>query len=347
MISKKVLVCDIMSLSDSNVVTIKDVAERAGVAISTVSRVLNGKDRVSASTQRKVKKAINDLNYYHNPVAASLITKKTNFILVIVPDFINDFFSKIIQGIEAYLKAHNYYAMITSTGDVEDVDISSLQSKFNSIIDGIIVIPSGENFLEYQKWGKPCVIVDRYIMGSNMSAVMGDNYGGAYKLTEVLLKSNHSKIAIISGKSKLCVCTERLRGYKEALSDYGVPIYDPYICLGDMYSSSGERFLTSLVAMQDPPTAIVAGNNLICEGCLVAAKKLGLKIGVDLSLVGFDDHLFARVNDPGITVVDSPALEMGKHAAMLLLRHLDNQSTVNEEMILGVQLIERESVKML
>lgn len=336
-------------INESDRPTIRDVANRANVAISTVSRVLNGLDRVSNETRNKVEAAIKELNFVYNPVAAAMITKRTNIILVIVPDFINSFFSRVIQGIEAHLRENGYYAMVTSTGDVSEVDVRLLYTKFNSLVDGVIVIPSDEHFLEYKTWGKPCVVVDRYIHGSGMDAVVANNYSGAYKLTEALIKANHKKIAIITGNTKLCVCSERLRGYKSAMTDYGLEINTDYICCGNMYQSSGETFMKKLLDMETPPTGIVASNNLICEGCITAAKELGLQIKTDISLVGFDDHLLAQVNDPGITVVESPSISMGELAAKLLLERLNSDMTSeeNREVILEVKLIERDSIRIL
>ena len=335
----------IMSNKFQHKITIKEVAEKSGVAISTVSRVLNGRDRVSDSTRRKVESAIAQLNYSHNPVAAALITKRTNIILVVVPDFINNFFSTIVQGVEEQLKSLGYYSMVTSTGDVSNVDIEYIRQKFSSLVDGVIVIPSSESFINYKNWDKPYVIVDRYIMGSNMNAVVEDNYGGTYRLTEELISSGHKKIAIISGNSRLCVCSERIRGYKDALISHGIVVNDDYVCLGDMYQQCGESYFNSLMSSSNPPTAIVAGNNLICEGCIIASRNLGYEIGKDISLVGFDDSLLARINIPAITVVDTPALEMGKRAAAMLLKQINNATSVAEEIILGVELVVRNSIK--
>ena len=343
----RILVVDLDTMGSP--VTIKDVANRANVAISTVSRVLNGRDRVSLPTRRKVEAAIEELHFVHNPVAAAMITKRTHIVLVVVPDFINSFYSSIVQGIEATLKSHGYYAMVSSTGDEPHEDMALFRQKFDPLIDGAIIIPSGEDFLDFQQWNKPCVVVDRYIPGSGMHAVMADNFGGTYQLTQTLIDAGHRKIAIITGTTKLCVGAERLRGFRTALLDHGIAPEDRYIRCGSMYQSSGRGFFRSLMSSPDPPTAIVAGNNLICEGCLTEAKELGVRIGEDLSLVGFDDHLMAQISIPGVTVVQAPSIIMGKLAAKRLVDLLNGHEIPEDqrELILDVKLISRDSVKVL
>ncbi len=332
-------------------VTIKDVANLANVSISTVSRVLNGLDRVSPKTKSKIKKAIRELNYVQNPIAAAMITGHTNIILVLVPDFINHFFSSVIQGIEHYLKQNGFSAMVYSTGENGDIDYDLLYSKLNAFIDGLIIIPSSDHFFEYfeyKKWNKPCVIADRNIPGSVFDAVVIDNFGGIYKLCSILISANHTKIAIIAGSTRLCVGLGRLNGYKQALKDHSIQIREEYIRRGTLYQSTGYSQTKELLSLSDPPTAIIAGNNLICEGCILALDDLGLKIGEDISLVGFNDHLLARVVKPGITVVEGPTIKMGELAAQRLLCLLRGKDfTENREVTLDVTLIQRNSVKLL
>jgi DNA-binding LacI/PurR family transcriptional regulator len=331
--------------------TIKDVANRANVSISTVSRVLNQLDRVSPKTKSKIKKAIRELNYVKNPVATAMITGYTNIILVLVPDFINHFFSSVIQGIEYYLKQNGFSAMVYSTGENGDIDYNLLRLKLNAFIDGLIIIPSSDHFFqnfEYKKWNKPCVIADRYIPGSGFNAVVVDNFGGIYKLCSILISANHTKIAIIAGSTRLCVGLGRLDGYKQALRDHSIQIRDEYIRRGALYQSTGYSQTKELLSLTDPPTAIIAGNNLICEGCMLALDDLDLKIGEDISLVGFDDHILARVAKPGITVVESPTIKMGELAAQRLLDLLEGKDfSKNREVTLDVSLIQRNSVKLL
>ena len=333
-------------MSKNKTVTIKDVAKRANVSISTVSRVLNGLDRVSPATEEKIKKAIQELNYVQNPVAAAMITGHTNIVLVLVPDFINHFFSSVIQGIEYHLKENGFSAMVYSTGEDGDLDFDLLRLKLNAFIDGLIVIPSSDHFFGYKGWDKPCVIADRNIQGSDMDAIVVDNFGGIYTLCSLLLSHNHTQIAIIAGSTQLCVGRDRIHGYKKALADHDISVREEYIRLGSLYQSTGYSETKELLALSDPPTAIIAGNNLICEGAMFALDDLGLKIGEDISLVGFDDHLLARAVKPGVTVVKGPAIEMGKIAAERLLALIDGKDfSNNREVTLDVRLIERDSVK--
>ena len=334
---------------DHRTVTIKEVAKRAGVAISTVSRVLNGLDKVSKKTEIKVKKAIEELNYIPNNMAASLITGQTKVILIVIPDFINSFFSAIIQGVEKYLEKRGYYSMVVSTGEDEKVDYESLRNKFNTMIDGLIVIPTSTDVNVFRHWGKPCVIVDRYTLGNGLNAVVPNNLLGAYQLTETLIRYNHRKIAMITGSSTLCVVVDRLRGYYKALSDYGIVVNPEYICCESLYQYTGYNHTKALLSLSDPPTAIFSGNNLICEGCIQALQEMHLKIGEDISLVSYDDSSLAKSFPPGITVIDQPTEEMGKIAAHRLLEIIvgDDACDKIKEIVLDVKLINRGSIKTL
>lgn len=327
--------------------TIKDVAQRADVAISTVSRVFNGLDRVSPQTRAKVEQAVKELSYTPNSRAVSMITGQTRTVQMLVPDFVNDFYGSVIQGVEEVLSENGYMLMVCATGDNQDANLSAYIEKFYDVIDGVIAIPSNSNIGNIQSIGKPVIFVDRAVLGSGIAAVTADNAGGTYVLTNELIGAGHKKIAVISGEMQLNVGLQRLWGYKRALADAGIQEREEYVICGPMYADTGYHSLKRLMQLPDPPTGVVACNNLICIGCVRASGELGLEIGKDISLVGFDDHVLASVPNPGITVVAGQTIEMGRRAAHLILRRIRQQEIKETEIMMPVHLIRRNSIRQL
>ncbi|MEA5048029.1 MAG: LacI family DNA-binding transcriptional regulator [Eubacteriales bacterium] len=326
-------------------ITIKDVAQKAGVAISTVSRVFNGLDRVSPETRAKVELAVKELEYSPNSRAVSMITGHTKTIQMLVPDFVNDFYGSVIQGVEEVLRNNDYMLMVCSTGDSQEADLSAYIKRFFDVIDGVIAIPSNANIGNIQSLGKPVIFVDRAILGSGIAAVTADNAGGTYLLTKELIRAGHKKIAVISGDMQLNVGQQRLWGYRCALSDSGIAENADYIACGAMYEETGYRSFKRLMQLSNPPTGVVACNNLICIGCVRAAGELGLRIGKDISLVGFDDHVLASIPNPGITVVAGQTIEMGRRAANMILARIRHKDIKEAEVSMPVELIRRNSIR--
>ena len=330
-------------------VTIKDVAQMAGVSISTVSRVLNGLDRVSDETRHKVNEVARNLRYVPNSIAVSMITGSTKMIVVVVPDIINEYYTSVIQGAEEVAKSEGYYTLIFATGDEIDKEIELFNGSFVRIIDGAIIIPASPDPKYYTGFSKPLVMVDRYIPESGLEGVVIDNFDGTYRLTKHLVDNNHKDIAIIMGPTDLNIGKERYAGFVQALSDADIPIQDRYIKRGSWYVENGFNSTMQLLSMKNPPTAIIASNNLICIGCIKAIHSLGLEIGKDISVVGFDDNLLAEFVNGGVTVISRPTVEMGRMAAQKLIKSINGEKMdcTYRKMVLGVELLIRNSVKKL
>lgn len=332
-------------MADSQHITIKDIAQHANVAVSTVSRVLNNLDRVSPATRQKVLDTVKELGFTPNSIAVSMVTGQTKMILIVVPDFINSFFGAVIQGAEQYLRAHGYLTMVTSTEDKANTQISAILKQLDYAVDGAIIIPTGDSAEKYKSFSKDIVFVDRTIPDANYDAVQVDNFGGAYQLTENLIRAGHSKIGIITGGSRLNIGRDRLNGCIQAMKDNGLLLEERFIARGELYEEDGYRHTYALLRQPDPPTAVIACNNLICSGCLFALREMGLTIGRDISLVAFDDQLLASMSQPGITVIDRPTTEMGSMAARMLLERLQSDSPGNHRTVtMPVKLICRNSV---
>lgn len=330
-------------------VTIKDVAAYAGVTISTVSRVINNKDRVSTTTREKVLRAINELGYVRNNLAASIKTGSTHFIVVVVPDIINEFYTDVISGAEKVASANGYYTLVYTTRESRAKEFSVFGGEFSHMVDGFLLVPSTNDVSLIRNVDKPTVLIDRVLPGNELYSVSVNNYMGSKLLVEELIKYGHRKIAIITGPSIYNVGLDRMSGYVDVLCGNHIPLREDYICSGSWYQEDGYRFTEQLLNMQDPPTAIFAANNLLCMGCVECICDRGLTIGKDISLVGFDDSLMAKYIGPGITGLRCATSEMGSIGTQMLISLLKNKPEEIKEknVVLDVELIRRNSIALL
>ena len=288
--------------------------------------------------------AVHELEYTRNSLAISMIKGRTNIILIMVPDFINGFFSSIIQGVENYIRHEGYVAMVCAIGDEQRIDLAAMVEKYTGMFDGVILIPTEPNFDWIHAIDKPVVIVDRYIPGSGLTSVTVDNMGGTYRLTKLLLGKNHRDIAIICDDSPMNIGHGRFNGYMQAMHEYGIEPPREYVHCGGIFEDFGYKSTVQLIHCAKSPTAIVACGNLLCTGAILAFHDMGIKIGEDISLVGFDENILASKIKPGVTVVTGYPVELGRCAAEKLIQRLKEPGLPHEEIVMDMQLIERGSV---
>lgn len=313
---------------NTQLITIKDVAQAAGVSISTVSRVLNRMDRVSDETRARVEDAIKELGFTKNALATSLVTGQTHIIIIVVPDFTLDFHHVILQSAAETLRCNGYQSMILSTGEDPEADPLAYLNRYIHLVDGALVIPTREHIFDLQDFGKPIVLVNRMLSGCTLNSVTIDSFHDCYILTKLLLDNNHRKIAILTQDTDLNIGVDCLQGFRQAMLDAGLqpdPHYirfcqthltkhRPELCL----RQTGYQRTMELLAMADPPTAILACNENICVGCLEALQEKHLVPGRDISLVSQDD-LSIPLQTPGITSTFTRRDLIGRYAAERLI----------------------------
>lgn len=329
-------------------VTIRDVAKSCNVSIATVSRIINDNGRFSLNTKNKVLKAIKDLNYVPNNNAISMVTKKNKMLGIVVPNLSNPFYSAVIQGAIDTLQGTGYYVTVLVTEDDKSIEEELLNRYLNKGVDGMLLISAHNKPDFFRRIKKPAVLIDRYVEGSGLEGVVIDNLSGVYGLTKLFIEYGHKKIAMINGLLDYNDGLDRYRGYQMALDEYSIPrVKDYYIC-GLWTQEHGYNSTMKLMQLKDPPTAILAGNNVICEGVLYALRELNLKIGKDISLAGFDETSLADFSIPKITVVRRATSEMGSEGTKLLLELLKGSGTAHKagtkKIVLPVEILHRESI---
>lgn len=338
---------------------IKDVAEKAGVSITTVSHVINETRYVSDDLKARVYGAMEALNYRPNTLARSLRSGRTRTIGLVIPDISNLFFAEISRKIEDKGFEYGYSVILCNTDDDREKEKRYIDVLLEKQVDGIIFISAGaakENIFKPMDVDIPIVVADRDIPSLTSDIVLIDNHKGGYDATRYLISLNHKRIACIAGPSLATPSALRVEGYKRALEDAGIPIDEALIHQGDFRYESGETCMGELLKNPDPPTAVFVCNDMMALGAIRAIQVSGKRIPEHISLVGFDNIPLSRTVYPALTTMAQPIGEMAKMAVDLLIERIQikqhlkrNHDTepVYKRVVLKAQLIERESCAVL
>jgi len=303
----------------------RDVAERAQVSVTTVSHVVNETRPVSDRLRERVLAAIEELDYQPNVLARSLRRGKTHTIGMIVPDSANPFFAEVARGIEDTSFEHSHSLILCNSDGDLGKELLYTDVLAEKQVDGILFVAAGvstEHIKALQARCIPVVVVDRDIPDVAVDSVLTDNARGGWLATRHLLELGHRRVGCIAGPSDLTPSADRVTGYSQALTECGVPVDEVLVAKGDFQYESGYQAARQLLAMDDPPTAIFACNDLMAVGVIAAAVEMGFQVPADLSVVGFDDVRLASFANPPLTTIVQPKYDMGVIAAKMLLERM-------------------------
>ncbi len=328
-------------------VTMKDVAERAGVSVATVSHVINKTRFVSDPLRQRVERAMEELDYQPDAVARSLRRRETHTIGLIVPDNSNPFFAEVARGIEDRGFELGYSLILCNSDSRLEKELAYLDVLTSKRVDGIVFIgvtAKSQHVESLVNSGTPVVIVDRKMPSVLADAVLVDNFHGGYEATRHLLDLGHRRIGCITGPSDLTPSADRVAGYRTALEEFGVGPDDDLLVKGDYYALSGERAVWRFLELDRPPTAIFACNDLMAIAAMKALADNGLRVPQDVAVVGFDDIALASYVNPPLTTVIQPKHEMGTTAMEVLHKRIKGEGVeTRQEILLECQLVVRES----
>jgi DNA-binding LacI/PurR family transcriptional regulator len=326
--------------------TISDVARQAGVSKATVSRVVNNVDFVEDETKQRVQQAVLELGYRPNNAARSLTTKRTRTIGMIISDSSNLFFGDMLRGAEDILQPLNYGLLICNTDEVLERESHYFDLLLRHQVEGIIAAATsrlwdvlGKAELQHT----PVVYVDRVFEGLERPYIGVNNVGGAYLGTRHLITSGYQDIGVIAGFQRLSTMRERLAGFRQALQEHNIAVPDEWVVTCPLSIEAGRVATRQLLTLPARPKALFVNNNLLSLGALLAIKDLGLRCPDDIALVGFDDHPWAAVAAPPLTVVRQPARELGRVAAQALCMLINGESLPDQQVMLECELVVRES----
>ena len=326
-------------------VTIQDVAKKAKVSVSTVSRVLNGRVDVASNTQERILSVIENLGYTTNLAARSMRSHKKNLVGLIMPDIAYPFAIEVMKGVNRAIAESEFDLLVYTTGDVRKSGRASHEQKYvslltNSISDGVIIVApvAGEFSMD-----APIVSIDPLASNPNYPAVHATNYQGALDAMAYLMGLGHKRIGFISGRAELESSNRRLMGYRAALEAAGIPIDENLIASGDYTTETGVSGARKLLALENPPTAIFASNDQMAMGVFQLAEELGIRIPEDLSVIGFDNITESKYM--GLTTVDQFISDMGYVATQMLIKIINGVPLEDQTYKMQTRLVMRNSCR--
>ena len=331
--------------------TIRDVARRAAVSPSTVSRVLAGSSRISPDTHARVRRAMDELNYYPHAIASSLARRSTRSLGMVIarpPEqaFANPFFAEVMRGIGAVLHEAGLHLLLSFTPTAEAAHRVCLGLLRQHRVDGVILTSARHHdrlIAELHAERHPFVLIGRTLDGPPVSWVNNDNVLVGAMATDHLLGRGYRRIALIIGARDEVVSTDRHQGWAQSLRAAGVPAPAEYVVDGNFTQDGAYRAMERPLSLPAPPTAVVAADDVMAMGALRAAKDRGVSVPGDVALVGVNDDPISAYLQPPLTTVRIPVFELGATAARALIDLLSRGTPGPRQVILPSQLIIRES----
>lgn len=323
-----------------------DVAEKAGVSLGTVSRVINNDAHVAPETRERVALVMHEMGYVANRQARSLKGSRTYVIGVLVPDLGTGYIGEIMRGIDSELALNQLDLMLFTTHRAAIKEANYVANMVQGMVDGLLVVLP-RNPADYTgsltRRNFPFVLIDHQGTGEPCPAVGATNWQGAYNATEYLIKLGHRRIGFITGSMDLGCALDRLDGYRSALRTHHMPEVPELIYEGDFNQPDGYAGASVLLDLADPPTAIFASNDVMAMGAMDAVRNRKMHVPDDISVLGFDNIPQSAMVFPPLTTVLQPLEQMGRVATQMLLDILKNPDKDVGRIELPTELIVRDS----
>jgi len=321
----------------------KDIADKCGVSIMTVSRVINNSGLVSDDTKRMILSACAELGYIPNSAAKALVTKETNMIGLVVPD-VNYYYANIIKSITTYLDSCNYGLLLCSYDHNKEKELEFLYYLLQGRVDGIILfpnIPRKEDYLNVI--GKlPLVVANRNVPGLNAGYVGSDNYAGSIKIMEYMIEKGYKRIGAIHADLNIESFGGRMRGYKDVLKKNHIPYDESIVCDSKLLFHEGYKYAEYLTGKN--VDAVFAFNDVCALGVLKFCSDKNISVPGDLGVAGFDNIQYLELFDHKLTTVDYNGILLGEQAAVLMVDEIRYPHLPKRSIILDPKLITGETV---
>jgi LacI family transcriptional regulator len=327
-------------------VTVKDVANKAGVSIATVSRVLNETRFVSDELHQRVMEAVDELNYRPNAIARSLRCRRTHNIAMVVPDIAYPLLAEVARGVQERSYRLGYSAIMCVSDGNPEREADCLQTLMEKQVDGIILVAAGSKSWHVQALvaaGLPLVICNRALPGVRADTVVADDEASGWLAVTHLLDLGHEEVGCIAGPESLSVSQDRVNGYRRAMQSRGTPCRPDLLVHGDFRYRGGYEAMHRLLDLTTPPNAIFACNDMMAMGAICAASQRRRRIPEDVAIVGCDDIAMARFTNPSLTTVAQPKHQMGSMAVDMLTEKMELGESPDTQRVLPVELVIRDS----
>lgn len=329
--------------------TIYDIAKALNITVSTVSRALSGFPAISDATRTAVLETAQKLNYSPNKLASALKSGKTHIIGVIVPSVQAHFFASIIHCIEDGLKDSGYRVIIYQSNESVENEINGVKTLLEAQVDGIMASMSLEtenvdHFAEIVKQNKPLILFDRVHQDLKVPTITLNDFKAGYMATQHLIDQGYERIAFITTIHQIKIFNDRLKGYKAALQDNGLPILEEHIVFGGLSIKDGRFGAGKLMRSKNKPDAIIAGDDFTALGVIKKLKEID-ETPPEVGVIGFANEAFSAYITPNLSTIDQHAPQIGKECAKMFLKMVKQEDPFEEiaHIVLDPSLIARQS----
>jgi len=331
-------------------VTLKDIARRVGVSVTTVSRALGGYDDVAEETRQRILQAAREMGYRPHIIAQSLQRQRTNTVGFIIPTagprFSDPYFTELLTGIGNEAAEHEFDLLVSTRASGAQEREAYERMVGSRRVDGFLVVRTrcrDERITYLLESGFPFVAFGRSDLDSDFPYVDVDGTKGLDEATQYLIDLGHWRIAYISAPLNLMFAHYRLAGYKRALERNGLPVREEWIAIGHLTQEDGYREGLKLLDLEPAPTAIIAANDMMALGAISAVQERGLVVGRDVVVTGFDDIPLAEHSHPALTTVHQPIYQIGTIICSMLIQVIHGEELAERHILLKPTLVIRES----
>lgn len=331
-------------------ISLKDLAERMGVSIATVSRALSNSHEVSEEMKRKIQAVAREMNYRPNPFAQSLRKEAPHIIGVVVPNLVAHYYAAVLDGIEDYARQKGYSVFSSNSHESNELETLAIDNFISMHVDGIIACLAQDttdysHFEEIHRMGIPLVFFARTCLPNLFSQVVADGDIAAQKATQHLIDAGSKRIAFLGGPNHLDMVRRRKHGYLEALRNNKIPVDRSLVVNGKIDFQTAREAAVQLLRRDDRPDAILAFNDIVTYAAFDAIRSMGLRIPDDVAIIGFSDTESGLFVTPTLSVIADQARQQGMKACELLLRNINGDHTIYKEVIPMELKIRESSIK--
>jgi LacI family transcriptional regulator len=326
--------------------TIYDIAKEAGVSIATVSKVINGKGRISSETRSAIFAIMERFDFQPSVIASALTGKRTFTLGLLVPDVSNPFFAEIARAIEDRGHQLGYSVVMCNTDNKDEKVERYISLLLQKSVDGIIIatgIEKKEILEQLLARGIPVVLIAREMPLVAVETVIVDDYAGGSMAANHLLQLGHTEIAILAESRKVSSSRERMRGFRQTMVDTGLTFNEKWLKICDYKVEDGKKNALELLQEAIRPSAIFSCNDLLAVGALQAAKELQISVPSELSIISFDNTILASVSNPPLTTIAQPMEQMGKLAVDMIVEDIKDDNRAKQRIVFCPELLIRES----
>jgi LacI family transcriptional regulator/LacI family repressor for deo operon, udp, cdd, tsx, nupC, and nupG len=304
--------------------TIKDVATEAGLSVATVSRVLNNSANVSEDAAKKVTQAIEKLGYSPNFLGRNLRKRETNVILVIMPSSEHSLYMKIVSGIQTYAQTQGYDIICASSNSTSEIEVRQMNMLFNRTVDGVIMLGTQYDAETLNKLAQSynIALCGEGVNGAEVLTVVVDDEQAGFDAAKELVKLGHRKIGFIGANESALSSARRREGFLRALGECGIEVNPDYIFNGYFDYKYGAIGLEKMMSLPEPPTAVFCVSDLLAISAIHKAHELGLEIGKDISIMGFDNITMCEMMLPTVSTVEQPCEKLGETVVRKLIANI-------------------------